>query len=277
MTMAVDGNPSIEIAVTGRLLSMAAATAPATSRAAQVQHAAAAGFDAVGLRIDLDLPDVREIGEISAMLNATGTVLLDVEVVRIGSHDSATIAAIADVVAALQPRFLLAVSDLADEAATVDALAALAGVIRPTGTLVAVEFMAFTEIRTLADALRIVEATGVADIGVLVDPLHLRRSGGQPGDLDGIDPARLPYVQLCDAPLAAPANGLAGIVDEARHARRLPGLGELPLADLLRRIPDVPISVEVHDDAARRMFPPAELARRAAERTRRWLGEQISQ
>ena len=253
------------------LLSLAAATAPAATRVEQIRNAAAAGFDGVGLRVDIDPPSVGELREITTALADTGLVLLDIEVVRIGTHDESTIRAIVDAVAALGPRHVLAVSDLADEPATIDALGRLAAWVRPAGTTVVVEFMAFTPLRTIADALRVVQATGDDSIGVLVDPLHLQRSGGTPGQLEGIDPSRLPYVQLCDALLAPPAGGIDALIDEARHARLLPGVGELPLAELLRRVPSVPISVEVHDDAARRRHTPAALAHLVAERTRAWL------
>lgn len=253
------------------LLSLAAATAPAAKRVEQIRNAAAAGFDGVGLRVDIDPPNPGELREIASALADTGLVLLDIEVVRIGTHDEPTIRAIVDAVAALGPRHVLAISDLADEPATVDALGQLATWVRPAGATVVVEFMAFTHLRTITDALRVVEATGDDSIGVLVDPLHLQRSGGTPSQLDGIDTSRLPYVQLCDALLTPPAGGIDALIEEARHARLLPGVGELPLTELLRRVPSAPVSVEIHDDAARRRHAPAALAHLVAERTRAWL------
>ncbi|MBI5090039.1 MAG: sugar phosphate isomerase/epimerase [Actinobacteria bacterium] len=253
------------------LLSLASATAPAATRVEQIRNAAAAGFDGVGLRVDLDPPSPAELGEVAMALADTGLVLLDIEVVRIGTHDESATRAVIDAVMTLRPRHLLAVSDLADEPAAVELLGRLAAAVRPVGTTVVVEFMVFTQLATITDAMRVVEATGDETIGVLVDPLHLQRSGSAPSALDGIDRSRLPYLQLCDAPLTAPAGGIESLIDEARHARLLPGAGELPLTELLRRVPAVPLSVEVHDDAARRRHSPAELARLVGQHTRTWL------
>jgi len=119
-----------------------------------------------------------------------------------------------------------------------------------------VEPMVFSALRTPAQARALLEAAGADDAGVLVDALHLARAGGRPADLDALGPGRLPYVQLCDAASAAPADtdpeGLRRAVAEAVGHRLPPGEGVLPLADLLSRIdPGAPVSLEVPNPAAR--------------------------
>ena len=59
-----------------------------------------------------------------------------------------------------------------------------------------------------------------------------------------MDPALVPYMQLCDGLTESPVT-----VDqrrrEARTDRRLPGEGELPIAELLGVLPaGIPISIE---------------------------------
>jgi sugar phosphate isomerase/epimerase len=73
-----------------------------------------------------------------------------------------------------------------------------------------------------------------------VDALHVQRCGVSLGALRAVDPALISYVQLCDAPLAAPGAGPASAdaVHEARAARLLPGEGRLPLRELLAALPD---------------------------------------
>lgn len=259
-----------------RLLSLAAATAPAASRTDLIHNAAAATFSAVGLRFDLDPPTHTEIRSLRSALDSTGMTLLDAEVVRIGTHDAATIARVIDVAAELGALHILAVSDLDDHGATTAALAELGTRVRSAGMRIVVEFMKFTGIRTLAEAFALVEATGDPSIGVLIDPLHLARSGGHPSQLAAFDLSRLPYVQLCDAPARAPAGDLEGLIDEARHRRLLPGLGDLPLDELLIAVPAVPISVEVHNDDARERHSPGELAKLVADHTRRRFAQQLS-
>src|SRR5207249_1674731 len=103
--------------------------------------------------------------------------------------------------------------------------------------------------RTLADAVRVVDRAGRPEGAVLVDALHLQRSGGTPADVAALAPQRLPYCQLCDAPAEpvwsggaqvlteAPADALAVALTEARTGRLMPGDGELPLRDLVDALP----------------------------------------
>lgn len=258
-----------------RMLSLAAATAPAASRLELIHNAAAATFDAVGLRFDLYPPTRAEIRSLRSALELTGLTLLDAEVVRIGTHDASTIAGVIEAAGELGAQYLLAVSDIDDDSATGAALAELSEQASVVGMRVVVEFMRFTGIRTLQHAYEIVEATGDPSIGVLVDPLHLARSGGHPSQLAAVDHSRLAYVQLCDAPAQAPAGGLDGLIEEARHSRLLPGSGALPLDELLQAVPLVPISVEVHNDLARSQHSPAELARIVADHTRLRFGHYL--
>ncbi len=61
--------------------------------------------------------------------------------------------------------------------------------------------MKYCPVPTLAAAVRIVRGAGHPAGAVLVDALHLRRSGGSPADLAGVAADLLPYGQLCDGPL----------------------------------------------------------------------------
>jgi sugar phosphate isomerase/epimerase len=137
-----------------------------------------------------------------------------------------------------------------------------------------VEPMVFSRVRTPGEALALLEAAGADDAGVLIDTLHLARAGGAPADLDALDSARLPYVQLCDAASAEPAGtdpaGLSRAVREAVSHRLPPGEGVLPLSEVLRRIaPEAPVSLEVPNPAAR--ADPAGWIGRLADAARRLL------
>jgi sugar phosphate isomerase/epimerase len=121
----------------------------------------------------------------------------------------------------------------------------------------------------------VVDAVAHPAAGVLVDPLHLRRSGGSPAAVAVLAQSRpelFPYVQLCDAPLGAPHDGTRGLYREAVTARLLPGDGELPLGELLGALPaSLPLSVET-PVAALAGLPGAERIARIAESVRAWLG-----
>lgn len=82
--------------------------------------------------------------------------------------------------------------------------------------------------------------------------LHLSRSGGTPDDLRLLDGVLLHLVQLCDARRSAPAPDR--LRAEALGDRLHPGEGDLPVRDIVARVPDaVPLALEAPraEDAAR--------------------------
>jgi sugar phosphate isomerase/epimerase len=134
---------------------------------------------------------------------------------------------------------------------------------------VTLEFMPYSAVRTVGDAAEVVRAVAAPNLDVMIDALHLTRSGGVAADLAAIDPERIVSVQLCDAPLAAPpADRLR---DESVNRRLYPGDGELPLGDLMDAIPrNAVVEVEVPSaaDAERSIEARARLC---ADRTRAFL------
>jgi sugar phosphate isomerase/epimerase len=129
------------------------------------------------------------------------------------------------------------------------------------------EFLPIFTIGSLAAAVDLVQEVGRPNAGVLVDTLHLARSGGTAADLRTVPPRLLPYVQLADAPAAAPpADQLR---DEALHGRLLPGDGALPLAAVLDAVPDVPVSLEIRSRMVMEAYlDPTDRARAVLAATR---------
>ena len=154
-----------------------------------------------------------------------------------------------------------------DEPLAVDNLATVAEAAAAFKIKLALEFIPVSSVKTVADAARVMTATGQRNVGINVDALHLHRSGGSPEDLHKIDPALIHSVHLCDVPLAAPADLFA----EMRSGRLYPGEGELPLYELLDAVPrDIELEVEVpHVRVAH--LPPDERARRAFDATQAFL------
>lgn len=139
------------------------------------------------------------------------------------------------------------------------------------GLGVDLEFMRFRVVGTLPQALDIVARAGRPNGRVLIDLLHLFRSGGTADMLRAVPSSAFGSVQLCDAPLADPTD--AGIVEEARRRRLFPGEGELPLRTLMDAVPrDVSVSVEVPTDGTWPALAPAERAARACAAARELLG-----
>ena len=221
---------------------MAAGTTLDASPADTVSAAAAAGFGGAGIWFDPASWSRAVAREVRNRLRATGLVALDIEPVIVsadGDHGERLVEAGVEVGA----RHVLVASRHPDRSATIERFGALCDRAAEGGLTVVLEFLPIFTIRTLGEALEVVRAASRPNAGVLVDTLHLARSGGSPADLRAVDPALLPYLQLADAPADAPA--VEGLRHEAVSGRLLPGDGGLPLPEVLRAVPDVPLSVEL--------------------------------
>jgi sugar phosphate isomerase/epimerase len=233
-----------------------------------IDAAAAGSFDFVGLRLvgpprtepwpditaDTDL--IRRIQQRQA---ACGVGILDVETFWLGPETciDAVLPAF-ETAARLGARFVLVVGDDAQHSRLVHTFARLCEAAAPFGLKAMLEFIPFSQVRTLEAALRVVQQVQLPNAGVLVDALHVTRSGGAPRDMVDVDPDLLDYWQLCDAPAAAPSDDLR---TEARTRRLLPGAGGLPLRELRAVMPaERPIALEV-PNAAFAHLPPIERGR----------------
>ncbi|GEL21593.1 xylose isomerase [Pseudonocardia sulfidoxydans NBRC 16205] len=261
------------------LLSLAAGTVLDAGPETTLDAAAAAGYDAAGLRLD---PDTDPAAAVALRRRADdhGLTLLDLEVVRLGPDRSIDEALrLLDLAVVLGARFLLTVSSHPDPADTRAELATLVKAATGGPTRIGLEFMRFTRIPTLAAAVATLDDIGAepSAAAVLVDALHLHRSGETPADVAAVAavaPERIGYWQICDGPAAAPADvdGVDGLVHEARHHRLPPGEGDLPLHDLVAALPDgLPVSVEVQSDHLAAALDPTTRARRLLEATRATL------
>jgi sugar phosphate isomerase/epimerase len=128
------------------------------------------------------------------------------------------------------------------------------------------EFMRWRHVGSLPQAAEIVRLAGAQNGGILLDALHLFRSGGSLADVRALEPGLIRSAQLCDAPAAAPAP--EEIIEEARNHRLPPGEGELPLGELVRSLqPGVALAVEVPMPPSAGLTPQAHVQRirKAAE------------
>jgi len=243
--------------VTRRAVSLAHLTLIDVPPVELVRTAAAAGYDAVGLRITpvsngpdhsmaAGSPALRETVRI---LRDTGLRVLDAEVVRLRpGTDPAEYEGFLDAVAELgAPHVIVTVEDPHPSRAAA-AFAGLCRLAAPRKITAMLEFMVFSQVRTLAEAQSLVLATRADNAGVLVDPLHLARSGGTVEQVRRARPSLLPYLQICDAPSAGAAADAGQAQEEARRSRRVPGEGVLPLAELVAAMPaEAALSLEVPD------------------------------
>lgn len=149
----------------------------------------------------------------------------------------------------------------------------LAGVCdraREHDLIVTVEFLPWSGIPNAAVALDLVRRCGRVNATVLVDTWHWFRGGADLALLEALPGDKVGSVQLNDAPAQAAPNRML----ESMQDRRMPGEGAIPIADVVRTLDAIgsraAIGVEVfHESHAR--LDPSDVARRAAEATRRVL------
>ncbi len=258
-----------------RLLSISHLTVLDAAPPELVTAAADAGFDAVGIRVwpAADEPAYPVLGdtpmmhETIARLADTGTRVLDVEVLRLRPDSRPDDALrILDAGACLQARAVLVICNDPEEDRLVERFATVCEAAGERGLRACLEFMIFSSVKTIADAERVLDRAGHPAGAILVDALHLQRSGGTPADVSAVAPERLPYAQLCDGPFQPILPDSAVALTEARTGRLFPGAGELPLPALVGALPagaSLAIEAPVADLAGRTIGERTHLAHAA--------------
>lgn len=248
-----------------RRYSLSALTVLELSPPDMVSVAKEAGYDHVGLRFLRAGPDTPDwptngvtdmVREIKRRLDDTGLSVLDIEVFRFRPD-----VVLKDYLPAVEAaahvgaKHLLCTGQFDDEAQLADMFGAFCALVKPFGLVANLEFVPFTQTTSLqhaARAMKAVEAAGHDNGGVLIDPIHLYRSGGDAAQVAALPAHWFRYAQLCDAPVPAPAD-MAELIHQARFERLYPGEGGLPLADLFRALPsDIPLAVEAPKDHLRK-------------------------
>jgi len=233
-----------------------------------VTLAAEAGYWAVGLRLNPAAPGAThyplrrgqaDFTETRRRMQDTGVSIYDVEFIPL-TPDIAieTYLPMLEAAAELGARRLNVSGDDPDVSRLATTFARLCETAETFDLAVDLEFMRWRHVGTLNQAHEIVRRAGAANGAILLDALHLVRSGGAPADVAALAPGLVRSVQLSDAPLASPPED--GIIEEARNRRLAPGLGELPLLALLHALSDdIDLAVEVPLPADKKDNPLAHL------------------
>jgi sugar phosphate isomerase/epimerase len=242
-----------------------------------VDAAEAGGFGSLGMTLWVPGQDCAPVcrdrrlrEEVRRHVERTGLPVTDVGVVVLRPRlDMEVVERVLVTARALGARQILVMNADDDRHRAVATLRAVADLAGRHGLLVSVEFMPYSSTRTVAEARRLVADTEAHNVGLVLDLLHLFRSGGTAADLGESALGALHLVQLCDAGHASPAPD--GLRAEALGDRLYPGEGELPLDWILALLPDgVPVTLEapIAEDAAR---SPRERSARAGAAMRRFL------
>ena len=243
-----------------RLLSLAAGVQIDVAPADMVTVAHDAGWPAVGIWFDGKTWTNETSREVRQRLDDTGVIALDIEPI-IPSEDGSDFAEqLIEAAAVIGARHILFTSRLKDQARTTDRYQQVCEMALAHGINVVCEFLPIFPLNTLSMAAEIVADSRATNGGVLIDNLHLSRSGSSVEDVQAMPIKLFPYLQICDAVAERPAD-FGGLLDEALNGRLCPGEGSLPIAELLQAVPDVPLSFEVRSKFLRDINDPVERAK----------------
>jgi len=259
-----------------RHIGLAALTVLELPHQEQVSVAAQCGYSHVGLRLvpvaGQPFTHPLALDQIEQRLADTGVRVLDVEVFRLEAQTR-----VEDYEPALAASARLKATEIlvhgadADEARLIDSFGRLCDLAARHGLAANLEPMPWVAVWNVAGALRVIQAAGRANGGLLVDAIHFFRGGDQPQALRAVPKQRLRYMQLCDARAEIPAD-MPEIMRQARGDRLLPGEGGLDLHGLMQALPaDLPVSLEI---PMARPLPARERARLCIEAARRLLSVQ---
>jgi sugar phosphate isomerase/epimerase len=130
-----------------------------------------------------------------------------------------------------------------DQGRTFDQFGLLAELAAARGLQTTTEFAPSLSVADLPAALKAIRHVGRPDFKLLIDTMHLVRSGSGPADIAALDPRLICYVQLCDAPLTP---RFESYFEEAMFERLAPGEGGLGLREVFAALPgDRVFSLEV--------------------------------
>lgn len=238
-----------------RRISLSALTVLDLSPAELVQCAADTGYDAVGLRLIPATPTERDwnvlgdtpmVAETLARLADTGIPVLDIEIVRLAPDtDIGSFELFLETGAKLGASQILVAGMDADFGRLSAKFAEFAELAEVYGLTPNLEYMPWTPVANLAQAIEVLADAGHPNVGLLVDSLHHARSHSDSALLADVPRSWLHYAQLCDAPAADPST-TEELIRQAREDRLMPGHGGLDLLSTVRALPaDLPIGVEV--------------------------------
>ena len=248
-----------------RKFSLAYLTIPGTNPMDQIKIAKEAGYDFVSLRtIPMHLPgepsflpqdDPKLFADIKAALKEYDMPLMDIELARIRkdldineykpAFEAAAKLGATDVLGSVWTR---------DRAWYTETAGKVAAFAKEFGLKFNIEFLPWAGVRNLQEDITLIDdlnAAGHDNVYVMVDTLHAGRAG-----VTGSELARTPrkyfnFIHLCDGPAGPDGDPvLDNIKDDlmlftAREGRMYPGEGVMAIADMVKAMPEIPLSIEL--------------------------------
>ena len=245
-----------------------------------IDVAAAAGFRSVSIRVAgrrksdpfrQILGNAAALRELRQRLDDTGLRLSNMMPHQFNEETTPDdLKRFAEAALVLRPEYILC-NDYVPDYGVLDMIATLLDDVFGENIRVTLEFVTYTEAKSLAATLEKIRRFGGPGLEVLIDSLHLNRSGGTNAEVAATPREQLALAQLCDAKRLTRTPTMQELMSEARTARLAPGEGDLDLYSFLDALPrDVEIEYEV-PHPAHKDLPAPEKARRAYSAFRSYL------
>jgi sugar phosphate isomerase/epimerase len=245
--------------------------------------AARAGYDYVSFRtIYMGLPNEPNydlsankdlLRETRQALAETGLSLHDIELARINDDtDPRKYLPALEIAAELGCRHVISSVWTLKRDFALDRFRKLCDLARPLGILVDLEFMVFSEVKTLEEAVSFLGTVGADNARILLDTLHFHTSGGSLADLDGVPGELFGFIHLCDGPAEIP-DTKERIIHTARCRRLYAGKGGIDIAGVVNKLPELVCSIELPNYVQVEIYGREEHARRCLETAKIYFAE----
>ncbi|MBB6284541.1 sugar phosphate isomerase/epimerase family protein [Geobacillus subterraneus] len=217
--------------------------------------AARAGYDYVSFRIIyMGLPgepnyalaeNPQLLRETKEALRETGVKLLDIELARIDADiDPKRYEPAMEVAAELGGRHVLSSIWTTDRSAYIERFAELCELAKPYGLTVDLEYVPIAAVTNLAGVIDVLNTVKQDNAGIMIDLHHFHRAGDSPEALENVPREWFHFLHLCDAPGEIPASK-EEMTRILREERLYIGEGGIDIADIVRRMPEIPCSIEL--------------------------------
>ena len=256
--------------------SLAYLTVPGVTPAEQAYLAAEAGYDHVGFRLahlgvagepDLDPTSVGVLRDARRALAETGLTCFDIELVRIlRDVEAETFLPAFEAGAELGAHHVVcsAWTDVRnDRSFIVDRFSEICDLARPFGLTVNLEFPAFSRLTRLEEVLEILELASMRNAGVLIDTLYMHFNRASLSVLRRVPAHWVHFVHICDAECVSYTK--SEMIHTARNARLYLGEGAIDFSRINEEFPELPLAIELPNEARSRELGHLEHARRCLE------------
>jgi sugar phosphate isomerase/epimerase len=206
-----------------------------------------------------------------AAMAATGVGLLDIEVARIIKEATPRdyLPAL-EAAAELGGRHVLSSAWCDDRPYILEFFSELCDLAKPFGLTVDLEFVTWSGVRTLDEAVEVVKEANRPNAGIVVDTLHFDRCHAELEKLSSLPREWFHFAQISDAP-ANYSSEREDLIRIGRAERLYLGEGGIDVASILGRIPEVPLSIEIPNVAKLASLGAEQYARLCIETARSYL------